>query len=134
MSLAISGARRLSRDNTRRPANPFNGVRVSTPLSSHFFEIQTIAAWEIQRIGVELPHKFQSKLNLPRSSRRAVELTSARDGSAASVEYHVVGCRWIEVRVVQAVEDFHAELHVELLGDAFDRIILEEGEIQIDQS
>src|ERR1700680_3284648 len=116
MSLAISGARRLSRDNTRRPAKPLNGVRFSTPLSSHFSEIRTNPPGRPSGLGVELPHELQGKLNLPRSSGRPVELTSARDGSAASVEYHVVSRRWIEVRVVQTVEDLHAKLHVELLG------------------
>lgn len=60
-----------------------------------------------------LPDKLQSKLNLPRSCRRPVELTSAADGSTRSIENRVVGCRWIEIGVVKDVENLEAELHVE---------------------
>src|ERR1700732_153171 len=70
-----------------------------------------------------LPDELQRELNLPRSSRRASNLSSPRSGSSCTVENHGVGYWRVKISVIQAIKHLHSKLHIELFRDSFDRII-----------
>src|SRR2546427_2643255 len=82
---------------------------------------------------LRLEDHFDRKLNFPRGRSRSRQQT--RHSSWCSVrekDVRVVGSRGRrEVGVVHNVEDLGAELHVEVLRDTLDVVVLEHREVQI---
>src|SRR5258707_2511384 len=83
----------------------------------------------------ELKDYFDGELDLPLWNRRSYQGTRSRTGEGCSVRCKNVGVAvnraWgSEVRVIENVEHFSAELHVEILRDFFDAVVLENREVQ----
>src|SRR5260370_25103153 len=83
----------------------------------------------------ELKDYFDGELDLPLRNRRSYQGTRSRTGQGCSVRCKNVGVAvtraWrSEVRVIENVEHFSAELHVEILRDFFDAVVLENREVQ----
>jgi hypothetical protein len=82
---------------------------------------------------IRLPDNLQRELDLPRSRYRRGNQTCPGDGNSVAIEDRIVLRRRTQIGMIQAVEDLHPELHVELFRDAFDGIILEERHVEVDQ-
>ena len=84
-----------------------------------------------------LEQYFDRELDLPLRYRRSQQGTCGPSGSTEWVSCGVENIRIAvarsgdeEVRVIYDVEHLHPELHVEILGNAFNGIVLENREIQ----
>src|SRR5437899_9674626 len=82
---------------------------------------------------LRLEDYFDRKLNFPCGCSSSREQTCHASICSRRIEnIRVVGGRWrSEVGVVHNVEDLGAELHVEVLRDPLDVVVLEHGEVQI---
>src|ERR1700730_1953682 len=83
---------------------------------------------------VLLPDHFHCELNVTRLSGQVINAPGTgwrsvriKDGTA------VRRLGWCEVRVVQDVENFRAELNIEGFRDAMDWIVLKHGKVHVDE-
>src|ERR1700730_604113 len=84
--------------------------------------------------GECLPDYLQRKLNLPRSACCRVHQTWGQSSrTSVPIKYLTVGCRRIEIGVIKNVENFDPELDVKLFRNSPHVVVLEQGNIQVDE-
>src|SRR6266436_4650030 len=81
----------------------------------------------------ELPVQPDAQLNLARRGLGGGDATGGSNQSARLSEHRVVAQRRCEVRVIQDVEEFCAELHTEAFGDPGYGYVLVERHIQVEE-
>src|SRR6185437_2213099 len=80
-----------------------------------------------------LPNYFHSELYLSRRCDRGVYRTRATHGDSIVIEEHAVIDRSLEIRVIQDIEEFGAELNIEGLRNSGNVVVLEDGKVKIEQ-
>jgi len=80
-----------------------------------------------------LPNDFQCELNLACRGLRDGEPAEGRYRDSGGVERHEVADRRREVGVIQDVKELGPELDVEGLRDSSDVVVLNHGEINVEQ-
>src|SRR5258708_27744826 len=81
-----------------------------------------------------LPDHFHGKLNLPRSGGCRIQQTRGQSsGTSVPIKYVTVGCRRIEIGVIENVEHFHSELDVKLFGNSSHVVVLKQRHVQVDE-
>src|SRR6266436_4391986 len=82
--------------------------------------------------NIKLKDYLHRKLNLPRCCGGGSQRTRYRVGASSPIKNVRIsrGGRRSKVWVIENIEDFGAELHVESLRDALDVSVLKQGEIQ----
>src|ERR1700722_18770574 len=121
----FSAANALSRGRASRPSPPpavgFARIKSGT-CDEKEGKVDTgpLCCRTPQKLSIELPEQFQRELHLARRCGRAGDRARRARQSAR------VGCRWwrehdqvrrIEIRAIQQVENFRAELHIQALAN-----------------
>src|SRR5215469_8336335 len=80
------------------------------------------------------PNQFHRKLYLPRRRLGRGDEPCIRYAVSRRIENISVVQGRCKIRVVQDVEKLGAKLRIEAIGDPFDVVVLEDGEIEVNQS